>query len=59
MYAGIDVLTHEPITIDNPLMHIKHKERLLVTPHMAWASIEARKKLLQGIVSNIQTFLEK
>lgn len=58
-YAGLDVLSQEPITIDNPLMAIKHKDRLLITPHMAWASIEARKKLLEGIVKNIQTFMEK
>ena len=55
-YAGLDVLTQEPITLENPLMSIKHKERLLITPHMAWASIEARKKLLEGIVKNIQSF---
>ncbi len=55
-YAGLDVLVQEPITLENPLMSIKHKERLLITPHMAWASIEARKKLLEGIVKNIQTF---
>ena len=55
-YAGLDVLAQEPITLENPLMSIKHKERLLITPHMAWASIEARKKLLEGIVKNIQTF---
>ncbi|WP_309499539.1 D-2-hydroxyacid dehydrogenase [Sulfurovum sp.] len=58
-YAGLDVLTHEPIHTDNPLMTIKHKDRLLITPHMAWASIEARKKLLEGIVKNIQTFMER
>ena len=55
-YAGLDVLAQEPITLENPLMSIKYKERLLITPHMAWASIEARKKLLEGIVKNIQTF---
>lgn len=58
-YAGLDVLTHEPIHTDNPLMTIKCKDRLLITPHMAWASIEARKKLLEGIVKNIQTFMER
>jgi glycerate dehydrogenase len=58
-YAGLDVLTQEPIHIDNPLMTIKHKDQLLITPHMAWASIEARKKLLEGIVENIKVFMEK
>lgn len=58
-YAGLDVLAHEPISIDNPLMSITHKDQLLITPHIAWASIEARKKLLEGIVKNIQTFMER
>lgn len=58
-YAGLDVLAQEPIQVDNPLMTIKHKDQLLITPHMAWASIEARKKLLEGIVGNIKVFMEK
>ena len=59
IYTGLDVLTPEPLTEDNPLMRIKHQERLLITPHIAWASIEARQKLLEGIVKNIEDFLEK
>ncbi|WP_415406675.1 D-2-hydroxyacid dehydrogenase [Sulfurovum sp. CS9] len=59
IYAGLDVLTPEPIAEDNPLMHVQNKDRLLITPHMAWASIEARKKLLEGIVENIKIFMEK
>jgi len=58
-YAGLDVLEKEPMHENNRLSQIKHKERLLITPHIAWASIEARKKLLDGIVNNIQTFLQK
>jgi len=54
IYAGLDVLAPEPIVANNPLMHIKHQERLLITPHIAWTSIEARKKLLEGIVENIE-----
>ena len=59
LYAGLDVLEQEPITLNNRLNEVKHKERLLITPHMAWASIEARKKLLEGIVDNIKVFMEK
>jgi glycerate dehydrogenase len=59
IYVGLDVLTPEPIAANNPLMHVKNKDRLLITPHIAWASIEARKKLLEGIVENIKTFMEK
>lgn len=59
IYVGLDVIAKEPIRTDNPLMHIHAQERLLITPHIAWASIEARNKLLEGIVKNIQTFLER
>jgi glycerate dehydrogenase len=59
IYAGLDVLEKEPITALNRLNEVKHKERLLITPHIAWTSIEARKKLLAGIVKNIQHFLQK
>jgi glycerate dehydrogenase len=58
IYAGLDVLTPEPIADDNPLMHIKNQDRLLITPHIAWASVEARRKLLEGIVTNIEDFLK-
>jgi glycerate dehydrogenase len=59
IYAGLDVLEKEPIEPTNRLNEVTHKERLLITPHIAWTSIEARKKLLEGIVENIKTFLEK
>ncbi len=59
IYAGLDVLETEPIVLTNRLNEVKHTERLLITPHIAWTSIEARKKLLDGIVKNIQTFLRK
>jgi len=59
IYAGLDVLESEPITLNNRLNEVKHKERLLITPHIAWTSIEARKKLLDGIVKNIEDFLQK
>lgn len=59
LYAGLDVLEKEPLTLNNRLNEVKHKERLLITPHIAWASIEARKKLLEGMVENIKVFMEK
>ncbi len=57
-YAGLDVLEQEPLQPANRLNEIKHKERLLITPHIAWTSMEARQKLLEGIVKNIKLFLE-
>ncbi len=59
IYAGLDVLEKEPVNMDSRLMQIEHKERLLITPHIAWTSIEARKKLLEGIVRNIESFLQE
>lgn len=57
IYAGLDVLAPEPIAKENPLLHIEHPDRLLITPHIAWTSIEARQKLLEGIVANIDEFV--
>jgi len=58
IYVGLDVLEQEPIDKGNYLLHISHPERLIITPHIAWTSVEARKKLLAGIVKNIKTFIE-
>ena len=58
IYAGLDVMTVEPIPTDNPLLHIEAQDRLLITPHIAWTSKEARVKLLEGIVKNIESYLE-
>jgi len=55
--AGLDVLEKEPIDSNNPLLHIKNKDRLLITPHIAWTSIEARNKLVKEIYLNIESFL--
>ncbi len=57
LYAGLDVLETEPIPAYHPFMHIDHIERLLLTPHVAWGSIESRQKLLEGVVKNIEEFL--
>ncbi|WP_457644490.1 D-2-hydroxyacid dehydrogenase [Persephonella sp.] len=55
--AGLDVLEKEPIDPYNPLLSIKNRDRLLITPHIAWTSIEARKRLIQEIAENIRAFL--
>lgn len=51
--AGLDVYSTEPIPEDHPLLHTRHPERLSMTPHIAWASIEARERLIQSIADNI------
>lgn len=58
IYAGLDVLESEPIEKLNPLNSVKNQDRLLITPHIAWTSIEARKKLIKGLENNIRKFLE-
>ena len=55
--AGLDVLTIEPMSPSNPLRRIKDNDRLLITPHIAWASIEARNRLMKIIESQISDFL--
>lgn len=59
IYAGLDVVTREPIDGDSPLLKVVNKERLSMTPHIAWASIEARKRLVDGIAGNIRDFVRK
>jgi len=56
LYAGLDVTEREPLSEDSPLLRLSHPERLLITPHIAWASLEARERLLQGIVKNIEEY---
>lgn len=56
--AGLDVLEKEPISRDNPLNEIKDSTKLIITPHLAWASTEARERLVAEVVKNIQAFLD-
>lgn len=56
-FTGLDVTQFEPLSNQSPLFGIKDKQRLLITPHIAWTSIEAREILLQGIVQNIKDYL--
>lgn len=56
MAAGLDVLTVEPMCADNPLYEIKDSSRLIITPHIAWASVEARTRLMKIIEGQIKEF---
>lgn len=56
--VGIDVYSVEPILPENPLLHLKNKEKLLLTPHIAWGSYEARQKLMDITCRNIEEFLK-
>ena len=54
--AGLDVLCEEPMSADNPLLKIKDSKRLLITPHIAWASVEARTHLMEIIHGQVKDF---
>ncbi len=56
--AGIDVMEQEPINADNPLLKLFDKEKILITPHMAWASKESRELLVEKIARNIDVYLK-
>ena len=56
--AGSDVLSVEPMSVHNPLREIKDSERLVITPHIAWASVEARTRLMKIIEGQIEEFFQ-
>ncbi|MBE5882194.1 MAG: D-2-hydroxyacid dehydrogenase [Lachnospiraceae bacterium] len=56
--AGLDVLEAEPISANNPLDKIKDSNKLIITPHMAWASTEARTRVVEEVYFNIEAFLK-
>ena len=53
--AGLDVLEHEPPPPDDPLLRAP---RCVVTPHVAWATTAARRRLLETVASNLRAFCE-
>ena len=55
--AGLDVMRVEPIPIDNPLLKIQDSSKLVITPHTAWATSEARQRCADVVAENIKAFL--
>ena len=53
--AALDVVSHEPIRPDNPLLQAKN---CLLTPHIAWATLAARRRLMQTTAGNLAAFLQ-
>lgn len=53
--ACIDVVSSEPISADNPLLAARNCQ---ITPHIAWAAIEARRRLMQATADNIKAFID-
>lgn len=52
--AGLDVVAHEPMLADNPLLHAPN---CIFTPHIAWASLAARKRLMAIVTANVASYL--
>ncbi|EOS79387.1 hypothetical protein C817_02784 [Dorea sp. 5-2] len=57
--AGSDVLCTEPIDPDNPLLAVKDSRKLFITPHVAWASVEARTRLMDTIYCQIRDYFRQ
>lgn len=57
--AAVDVLEKEPPDAENPLLNLHVPSKIFITPHIAWASIESRERLINGICRNIQDFLNE
>lgn len=57
--AGIDVYPTEPPCEDDPFMNIKHPERFVLTPHIAWASLTARQRCVDMVGENIKALIEQ
>ena len=55
--AGLDVLDEEPMAKDSPFYGYQNSDKLLITPHIAWAAIESRQRLMHIIANQIQEFL--
>ena len=55
--AGLDVVEEEPLELSNPLSKLKDSNQLIITPHLAWASVEARTRCVEGVYKNIEAFL--
>lgn len=54
--AALDVFEVEPIKVNSPLLTMKNKDRIILSPHIAWASVEARERLFNEVVENITAF---
>lgn len=56
--AALDVLEKEPMVKNSPLLRVIDSHKIVVTPHIAWASVESRNRLVREIVLNIEAFLK-
>lgn len=52
--AALDTLSREPMAADSPFLRMKNKDRILITPHIGWASTEARQRLMKIILEQLK-----
>ncbi len=57
MAAGLDVLEKEPLEPSNPLSLLKDSNQIIITPHLAWGSVESRTRCVQETYRNVEAFL--
>lgn len=57
--AGLDVLCAEPMAEDSPFLTVQDQSRLFITPHIAWATVEARQRLMKIIAGQVKDFFSK
>ncbi|MCD6432642.1 MAG: D-2-hydroxyacid dehydrogenase [Sulfurimonas sp.] len=55
IYFGLDVLVCEPMKENHPFLSVKNRDNIYVTPHIAWASVEARERLISCVIENISS----
>ncbi len=56
--AGLDVIKVEPMLPDNPLLAVKDSTKLIITPHIAWATVEARIRCVKEVYKNVEAYLK-
>ena len=56
--AGLDVVEKEPLETTNPLSKLQDSNQIIITPHLGWASVEARTRCVQGVYENIKAFFD-
>lgn len=56
--AVLDVMENEPLKKDSPLLNLNNPDKILITPHIAWAAVESRERLLKEVKMNIEAFLK-
>ncbi|MBQ8807903.1 MAG: D-2-hydroxyacid dehydrogenase [Clostridia bacterium] len=55
--AGLDVYSQEPPHVSAPVLKVKNPERIVYTPHIAWASLEARQRCVSMTADNVSSFI--